>query len=164
MIEPPRLSLWTDGSGTPQGPGGWAYVLTPYAVEKVLLNDCGAIAESTSSRSEMYAAIHGLDAVSRRNVLNIPLEVVSDSAYLVNGFTQGWVSRWTQNGWINRSGQPVANQDLWLRLANLASYFRSLTWRHVRGHKGLLYNEMCDKQAGQMRKLALSCQEISWTS
>ena len=44
---------------------------------------------------ELTAALEGL------KLLKFPCEVelYSDSAYLVNGFSQGWIYNWQKNNW-----------------------------------------------------------------
>ena len=42
-----------------------------------------------------------------------PLEVVSDSTYVVNCFRDRWWAGWHRRGWRNAAGKPVANRDLW---------------------------------------------------
>ena len=32
-------------------------------------------------------------------VININLEIISDSAYVVNAFVQGWIYNWLKKGW-----------------------------------------------------------------
>lgn len=46
-----------------------------------------------------------LDACPRLNV-----KIYSDSKYAIGCMTD-WIYKWTQNGWTNAAGNPVANQD-----------------------------------------------------
>ena len=48
-----------------------------------------------------------------------PIEVVSDSTYVVNCFRDQWWVGWQRNGWRNSKKQPVANDDLWRPLVEL---------------------------------------------
>ena len=50
-----------------------------------------------------------------------PIEVVSDSTYVVNCFRDRWYVRWETNGWRNAKKQPVANADLWKPLIELVA-------------------------------------------
>ena len=42
-----------------------------------------------------------------------PIEIVSDSTYVVNCFRDKWYVKWERNGWKNSKREPVANVDLW---------------------------------------------------
>jgi ribonuclease HI len=134
----PDVILYTDGAclGNP-GPGGWAAIILD-GEDKYEV--CGGEPHSTNQRMELRAAIEGLRAVrgeGRRVALH------SDSAYLVNGFTLGWVARWQRNGWRTTRGSAVENRDLWEQLAGLGTR-HDVEWRKVRGHSGDPLNERAD--------------------
>ena len=134
-----HVEIFTDGAclGNP-GPGGWAALLRYGAHEKLL---AGAEAATTNNRMELYAAIAGLEALSRA------CEVVlsTDSQYLRTGIEE-WLPRWRANGWRTAGKKPVKNQDLWERLAAAAKRHR-VSWRWVRGHAGHAENEIVDRAA-----------------
>jgi ribonuclease HI len=141
------VELWADGacSGNP-GPGGWAAVLRWNGHLKEL---AGGDPQTTNNRMELTAVIEGLRALSR------PVEVVVhvDSAYVEGGFTQGWVDRWRANGWRTADKKPVKNRDLWEQLdAEVARH--TVTWKRVRGHAGVEWNERADVLAVAQRDLA----------
>src|ERR1700733_8986941 len=97
-----RTVVYTDGacSGNP-GPGGWAWAVPGGRFRS------GHENPSTNQRMEIAAA---LDAVRS---LDGPLEVVSDSTYVVNCFRDRWWEAWLARGWVNKARQPVKNRDLW---------------------------------------------------
>jgi ribonuclease HI len=76
-----------------------------------------------------------------------PLEVVSDSTYVVNCFRQEWWRGWIERGWTNSRKQPVANRDLWEPLieAFVAGRFGVPRW--VKGHSGDVMNDRVDALA-----------------
>jgi ribonuclease HI len=129
--------VYTDGAciGNP-GPGGWAWAVPDGAWAS------GAEAESTNQRMELRAALEALRAVDG------PVEVRSDSRYLVDGCTKRWYVAWEAKGWKNAKGQPVANQDLWKPLVAL---FRArgseLTMTWVKGHGDDPWNDVVDRLA-----------------
>ncbi len=131
------IIVYTDGacSGNP-GPGGYGVVIESKAGVQEF---SGREERTTNQRMEMLAAAVALE--------NIPegSEVIlhSDSAYLVRAWREGWLDKWQRNGWLNAKGEPVANQDLWQRLLNLAAK-RSVKWEKVAGHAGNQRNERCD--------------------
>lgn len=135
-----QVDIYTDGacSGNP-GLGGWGVVLLAKAERKEL---AGGEIHTTNQRMELMAAIQGLSA------LKFPCEVrlFSDSAYLINCFKQHWFERWLRNGWKNSKGDPVENQDLWMKLLELASVHQ-VDWIKVKGHSDNQENNRCDELA-----------------
>jgi ribonuclease HI len=116
--------IYTDGSSN-QGSkkesirkGGWAYLISD---EK--LNILYEYSESeanfpTNNQCEMLGVINGIKKFKELN-LNGDVEVSSDSAYVVNAFSDGWIDNWTKNGWKNALGEPVANKEMWIELSSL---------------------------------------------
>jgi len=140
-----NVQIYTDGacSGNP-GPGGWAAILVARGTEKEL---SGYIDSTTNNRMELTAAIEGLKALKKP----CDVTIFSDSAYLVNAFTQNWIDNWKKNGWKNASKAPVSNTDLWLLLDELSAYHK-ITWEKVKGHSDHPYNNRCDLLAVQAIK------------
>lgn len=130
-----RTTVYTDGacSGNP-GPGGWAWIVPdgPFA--------SGAEPKTTNQRMELHAA---LDAVQ---TLDGPLEVISDSTYVVNCFRDRWWEGWIKRGWVNSKKQPVANRDLWEPLVD-AVRAGDVVFRWVKGHSGDRWNDLADRLA-----------------
>jgi ribonuclease HI len=97
---------------------------------------------------EMMAAIKALEALKRP----CTVELYSDSAYLINAFTQGWIAKWQKNGWRLSKDKSVKNQDLWQRLLALNGVHQ-ISWHKVKGHSSDEYNNLCDalatEQAGK---------------
>jgi ribonuclease HI len=75
-----------------------------------------------------------------------PVEVVSDSTYVVNCFRDRWYVRWLANGWRNARKQPVANADLWKPLVELV-LAGNVRFRWVKGHGTDPMNELVDALA-----------------
>lgn len=134
------VHLYTDGacSGNP-GPGGWACVLIAGGQARLL---SGFDPATTNNRMELMGVINGLEALKRPTNVHI----VTDSTYVKNAFTEGWLEGWQRNGWRTSSKDPVKNQDLWLRLCHLQRVHR-LSWEWVKGHAGHQMNELCDSLA-----------------
>jgi ribonuclease HI len=78
-----------------------------------------------------------------------PVEVVSDSTYVVNCFRDGWWRGWMTRGWKNASGKPVANRDLWEPLIELVRQRGDVTFRWVKGHGSDPMNMFVDGLAVQ---------------
>jgi len=135
-----RVEIYTDGacSGNP-GPGGWGAILRYGPHEKEL---SGFAKQTTNQRMELCAAVKGLESLTKP----CQVRLYSDSAYLVNAFTQGWIENWRQNGWLNAKKQPVSNADLWRRLIK-CSEVHDIEWIKVKGHSDNKLNNRCDALA-----------------
>jgi len=135
-----RLVVFTDGacSGNP-GPGGWGWAVAPDGEP----SSSGGEADTTNQRMEVYAV---LDAIRTLAADGTPIEIVSDSTYVVNCFRDRWWVKWERNGWKNSKKQPVANTDLWKPLIELVKR-ADVTWRWVKGHSGDPMNDLVDRLA-----------------
>ncbi len=142
-----EVIIYTDGacSGNP-GKGGWGTILMHKGHEKVL---SGYEAETTNNRMELLAAIRGLEALKEK----CRVKLYSDSAYLVNAFTEGWLESWIRNGWTRgKKREEIKNLDLWQDLNELNKK-HSIEWIKVKGHSDNEYNNRCDKLAtGEIAK------------
>lgn len=132
-----QVTIYTDGacSGNP-GPGGWGAVLMFGSHRKEIY---GYAPLSTNQKMELAAAIEGLTLLKEP----CAVDLYSDSAYLINGFTKGWVANWCKNGWVNSKKNPVENQDLWKALLVLSTQHK-ITWHKVAGHTDNVENNRCD--------------------
>jgi ribonuclease HI len=132
--------VYTDGacSGNP-GPGGWAWAVAPEGRPQ----GSGGETSTTNQRMEIRAV---LEALRELAAAGEPLEVVSDSTYVVNCFRDRWYERWERNGWRNAKRQPVANADLWRPLIELVRG-ADVRFRWVKGHSGDPMNDLVDALA-----------------
>jgi len=76
-----------------------------------------------------------------------PLEVISDSTYVVNCFRDRWWEGWLARGWRNRRGQDVANSDLWEPLIDAYRKLGNVTFSWVKGHGSDVMNATVDRLA-----------------
>jgi ribonuclease HI len=130
--------IHTDGAcrGNP-GPGGWAWASGADRFAS------GAEPRTTNQRMEVRAVIEAL-----REHPEDPVEIVSDSSYVVKCFNDRWYAGWLRRGWKNSQGQPVANRDLWEQLFALTlDAGRSITFSWVKGHSGDAMNDFVDALA-----------------
>jgi ribonuclease HI len=134
------ITVYTDGacSGNP-GPGGWAWAVAPEG------QPCGSGGErsTTNQRMELQAVLEALRALP---IADEPIDVVSDSTYVVHCFRDRWWVRWQANGWRNAKKQPVANDDLWRPLVELVNG-HDVRFRWVKGHSGDRMNDLVDRLA-----------------
>lgn len=136
MSPPQRCVVYTDGacSGNP-GPGGWAWLVPegPYG--------SGAEARSTNQRMEVTAAWRAVEAIEG------PMEVRSDSTYVVNCFRDRWWEGWLARNWHNSARKPVANRDLWEPFIELVRARGDVTFTWVKGHGSDPWNDKVDRLA-----------------
>lgn len=134
------IVIYTDGacSGNP-GPGGYGAVLLYQGHRKEI---SGAYDNTTNQKMELQAAICALNALKEP----CHVQLYSDSAYLINAFTKGWLTKWQKNGWLNAQKKPVENQDLWQQLLALAEK-HEIEWHKVPGHADNAENNRCDELA-----------------
>ena len=147
------VTIYTDGACSKNpGPGGWAAVLM-YKEHKKEIS--GSEPDTTNNRMELTAAIEGLRALKQR----CSVDLYTDSAYLHNGFTLGWLYNWQRNGWKTGNKRPVENQDLWNELLKLSGQHK-VTWHKVKGHAENEYNNRCDELArAEVKKLTAQKKE-----
>lgn len=144
MAQRETIRLYTDGacSGNP-GAGGYGVVLCCGSLRKEL---SGGFSRTTNNRMELLAVIKGLEQIKweQADVL-----VTSDSSYVVNAISQGWLERWAASDYVSRaSGKKttVKNRDLWERLRPLLQRHQ-VRFEWVKGHNGHPENERCDQLA-----------------
>jgi ribonuclease HI len=127
------IQIFTDGSakGNP-GPGGYGIVMRYKGKEKEISQ---GFRMTTNNRMELLALIVALEQLKTDN---IPVEIYSDSKYVIDSITKGWVFGWKTKGFKGKK-----NADLWLRYLNLHNRFK-LHFHWVRGHNGHPENERCD--------------------
>ena len=123
-----KVIIYTDGacSGNP-GPGGWGSILMYKGNKKEI---SGGKKDTTNNIMELTAVIEGL------KMLKYPceVEIYSDSAYVVNGFNQGWIYNW------------VKNKEIWQELYELTKIHK-VKFIKVKGHSDNEFNNRCDELA-----------------
>ena len=70
----------------------------------------------------------------------------TDSQYVKNAFTNGWLVKWQKNGWRTSSKTAVLNEDLWREMLRLAE-IHEIEWVWVPGHADDAGNNRCDELA-----------------
>ena len=140
---PKKVTIYTDGSclSNPGGPGGWAALLRLDGTDHEKLIS-GGLDCTTNNRMEIMAVLMGLRA------LNQPCEVtvVTDSQYVANSITKGWLFSWEKSNFRDKKGKIRLNDDLWRQmLTELRRHKITVKW--IEGHAGHKENELCDETA-----------------
>lgn len=143
-----QVVIYTDGacSGNP-GKGGYGAVLLYKGHRKEL--SCG-FKHTTNNRMELLSVIRALQSLTEP----CSVTLYSDSRYVVDSVTKGWVYGWQNKNWMRKS-DAVPNTDLWKMLLPLLKQ-HDVTFVWVKGHADNVENERCDFLA----RTAIECDEL----
>lgn len=142
-----EITIYTDGAcrGNP-GPGGFGSVLifvdTKGDIHRKELS--GGYRLTTNNRMEILAFIEALEALKEP----CRIDLYSDSKYVVDAITQGWIEKWKRFGWYKdaKRKEKAKNVDLWKRLES-AMAGHEITFHWVKGHADDQENNRCDELA-----------------
>lgn len=87
------------------------------------------IEETTINGAELLAIVY---ALRRLTPAATEISIYTDSAYVANAVSNGWVDKWKQNGWKNEKGKAIGHQELWEEMLNLLVGRR--VYFHVKEH------------------------------
>lgn len=137
MINHDGLTIYTDGSarGNP-GRGGYGAILIWKGTQKEISK---GYLHTTNNRMELMSVIAALETLNRKG---INIEIYSDSKYVVQAVTEGWLKKWIATEF--KGGKK--NKDLWTRYHNL-SKDHQIKFIWVKGHASNPYNQRCDELA-----------------
>lgn len=130
------VKIFTDGAakGNP-GPGGYGIVM-------IFGNHVKEFSEgfrhTTNNRMELKAVIVALQNLKTDK---FPVEVYSDSKYVIDAVTKGWARAWQRKGFKGKK-----NPDLWSEFLSIEHKFQ-IKWHWIKGHNGHTENERCDQLA-----------------
>jgi ribonuclease HI len=130
------IKIYTDGAakGNP-GPGGYGAVLEFGDKKKELFQ---GFRHTTNNRMELLAVIVALEELKSDK---FPVDIYSDSKYVVDSVEKKWVFGWEKKGFKGKK-----NPDLWKRILPLLAKYRPI-FHWVKGHAGHPQNERCDALA-----------------
>lgn len=129
-----KIHIYTDGAarGNP-GPGGYGIILISGAHRKEL---SAGYRLTTNNRMELMAVIVALKSLKKND---LPVTIFSDSQYVVNAISKGWLNTWIRTNFKGDKKNP----DLWREYYELSRRF-SISMQWVRGHADNPYNNRCD--------------------
>lgn len=120
------IEIYTDGAYSPsRNRGGWAIVILENGVK--IKSYAFPVDDTTNNRMEIEAVIKACMWLILKGYKEAT--IYTDSMYVIGTMTKSW--------------KKNKNQDLWDELEKLASQL-NLTFKHVKGHSGNVYNELCD--------------------
>ena len=120
-----KIEIFTDGSAKNNpGKGGYGIVMRYGDKEKEYSK---GFRRTTNNRMELLAVIDALGKIKR---YDIPVVVYSDSKYVIDSISKGWVFNWAKTGFKGKK-----NEDLWRRYLDLHSKF-DIEYSWVKGHAG----------------------------
>lgn len=127
------ITIYTDGSalGNP-GPGGYGVVMISGRHRKELSQ---GFRLTTNNRMELTAVCVALETLKFDGS---DVTVYSDSKYVVDAVTKGWVFGWEKKGYAGKK-----NPDLWNRFLQVyRRHHVRFVW--VKGHADNAENNRCD--------------------
>ena len=141
-----NIVAYTDGSASKSRSGYGFVVLVDD--EKIYEGAGTGAIGTTNQQMELAAVIEALDWINNNCDIGdgSTITIYSDSAYIINCYTDKWYVNWMSNGWKNSKGEDVANILSW---RYLIKYFQkpNYDFQKVKGHSGHVYNELADKLA-----------------
>ena len=142
--DPDQIIIHTDGGASPNpGKGGYGVVLTQGKYRKEL---SAGYELTTNNRMEIMGVIAALEALKQDS----KVKLYTDSKYVVDAISKGWVRNWQRKGWRRSDGQRAENVDLWKRLLVLLEQ-HDVDFNWVKGHSGNKENERCDALVAKAR-------------
>lgn len=136
-----KTVIYTDG-GFKDGKCGFGIVIITSDGDKFI--SYGRVPESvycnkpTNNVAELYAIYVSLSLVDGDAIL------YTDSTYSIGCLTTS-IHNWLKNGWNNAPNRLII-EGTYNKMIN-----RNITFLHASGHKGIQYNEECDKLATEGR-------------
>jgi ribonuclease HI len=139
-----KIIIYTDGACEVHKSrvSGWGAVLQ---YKDYIKKICGGEINSTNNAMEIKAVSEALKLVK---TTHIPIEIYSDSQYVVSCFVEGWYHKWLLNNWKS-SKSKVKNVDLWKELIELVEMQEDIQFYKVKAHNGIELNELADNLANE---------------
>ncbi len=136
------IEVFTDGSLSKSGTGGWAGIIHYSA--GTIVEMTGREHHSSSNRTELLAVARTLDAIESDG----PIVVHTDSRYVIRG-AEVWLPNWERNGFITAHNRPVKNRDLWESVSRIMKQ-REVHFRWVPSAGEDPLHRRCDSLARAM--------------
>lgn len=149
------IEIFTDGSSNPKTnqAAGWAFVVQPLKENTPWRVYFGHLTPpSTNNIGEMTAVLNAMKFLymfsNNGQRMVPPTTINSDSQYVLKGLTE-WRPKWEYQG------MPEKNTALWEELFKIHDLLKpicDLKFRWVKGHAGLMGNELADIWCGHGKR------------
>jgi len=139
------IKIYTDGStrknGSEDAVGAWGFVAIED--EKIIHREAEGVEGTTNQRMELQAIIEACQWAKEKYDSFTDIIIYSDSAYVINCYSQKWYEKWLRNSWTTSNNGIVKNIDLWKKLI---PFFitANFTFSKVKGHAGDKWNCVVD--------------------
>jgi ribonuclease HI len=147
------LNIFTDGSSLPhprRGGIGIRFVTTDAAGEEVIEDHClPGYKGATNNQMELMACIKALQIACDHPMVDAVNEVwlYTDSMYVTDNVPNAMFG-WHKSRWMNRSGRPIENAELWKQLVQtIKGVPHRIRFQWVKGHSKNTHNKAVDKLA-----------------
>jgi ribonuclease HI len=122
------ILAYTDGSASIKSKLGGYGVYIINGGKEFMYHE--GMSNTKTGRMELTAAITCLQKINDKKAI---VDVYSDSMYVVNCVSQGWLKLWRHNNWSNKK-----NVDLLIKFYDELSKFKTRwpQFYHVKGHTG----------------------------
>ena len=158
MIYENALNIYADGScySKPRRGGiGIRYVIVNDNGNEVVKDEVPlGYKGATNNQMELKACIMALEGACCYEGINSyeKVYVFTDSMYVTNNLKNA-MFQWPKQGWLNKSGRPIANTDLWKDLIRqIRKVPLRVEFKWVKGHSRNVHNKAADKLAKQSAK------------
>lgn len=159
ITEEETIILYTDGGSRNHGNhlGGhvkasdkaaWAYLIL---TETQQVSNSGGEFGATNNRMEIMGLLQALNYLITNDLEKEKVTVITDSKYVLDAITKGWLAGWKRKGWKRGSSsqptekQTLKNRELWQQIdANLGK-FRQLNFKWTKGHASNEGNNFVDE-------------------
>lgn len=133
-----KIEVYTDGAySSLRNQGGWAFVVLKDGIK--VSQGFDAVEDTTNNRMEVQSSIEAIKHLKEQHKFDIT--IYSDSMYVIGTMSKNWKRK--------------KNVDLWIEMDEVCLGM-NIEWKHVKGHEGDKYNEMCDMLAVHASHLTLN--------
>ena len=125
------IKIYTDGAySSLRDMGGYAFVVLKdeEKIYSYFFNE----PNTTNNRMEIQAVISALNWLYENNYTEEEISIYTDSMYVIGSMTKNW--------------KRNKNNDLWDKMDEAIKNL-DIEWKHVKGHSGDKFNELCDTLA-----------------
>lgn len=145
------MKIYTDGACSQNSTqnGGWGFVAVDSEGDHIITEHSGGKENTTNNEMELTAFFYALVYLNTTGIAN-KATIFTDSAYIHNALTQGWLESWKSKGWKRPRNQELAHKNIWIKIDYHISKIREtidLTFEKVKGHSTNKWNNYADKLA-----------------